>query len=323
MKRARILTALMGMAAIPLIIAACGGSVATASPDLSPTSTPTATPTTAAEPTDSNQLPSQETPIPANSGPSGPTNTRDGSGVGAPRPPGRSLPHRGAPWSPLSNTTPPSRSGISVTGRGEVTAVPDLAILNAGVEARAATVERARVQAAEAMDRIAQVLAARGISSGDVQTRFFNISPEYVWNDTKRQQELVGYRVSNQARVRIRDMGSVGPVIDEVAGAGGDLVRIQGIRFTVEDTGELESQAREKAIENLLAKAQQFAELTGVRLGKPVFLSESGGFAPRPQSFDARNFIEMAPAAAGAPTPISGGELTVTIMVQGTFSIIE
>ena len=210
-----------------------------------------------------------------------------------------------------------------MTGRGEVTAVPDLAILNAGVEASAATVERARVQAAEAMDRIAQVLAARGISSGGIQTRFFNISPEYVWNDTKRQQELVGYRVSNQAIVRIRDMGSVGPVIDEVAGAGGDLVRIQGIRFTVEDTGELESQAREKAIENLFAKAQQFAELTGVSLGKPVFLSESGGFAPRPQSFDARNFIEMAPAAAGAPTPISGGELTVTIMVQGTFSIIE
>ena len=172
--------------------------------------------------------------------------------------------------------------GIWVTGRGEVTTTPDLALLETGVEARAVTVAEANGEAARAMDRIMAVLKTRGIEEKDIQTRFFNISPEYVWNESKRRQELVGYIVTNQATVKIRNLGSVGPIIDEVATAGGDLVRIQGIRFTVEDTAAVESQAREKAVENLTTKAQQFAELTGVKLGRLVFLSESGGFTPVP-----------------------------------------
>ena len=209
--------------------------------------------------------------------------------------------------------------GIWVTGRGEVTTVPDLSVLEAGVEARAPTVGEANSQAAQAMDRIIQVLKARGIQDTDIQTRFFNISPEYVWNDTKRRQELVGYRVSNQATVKIRDVDSVGPIIDEVATTGGDLVRIQSVRFTVEDRKALETQAREKAVQVLMAKAEQFAKLTGVQLGRLVFLSESGGFTPRPVTIE-RAFAEAAPVAA-AVTPISVGELKVVVSLQGVFAI--
>ena len=209
--------------------------------------------------------------------------------------------------------------GIWVTGRGEVTTVPDLSILETGVEARAQTVSEANSQAAQAMDRIVQVLKARGIQDTDIQTRFFNISPEYVWNDTKRRQELVGYRVSNQATVKIRDVDSVGPIIDEVATTGGDLVRIQGVRFTVENREALETQAREKAVKALIAKAEQFAKLTGVQLGRLGFLSESGGFTPRPVTIQ-RAFAEAAPAAA-AVTPISVGELKVVVSLQGVFAI--
>jgi len=214
--------------------------------------------------------------------------------------------------------------GIWVTGQGEVTASPDLAIINAGVEARDSTVEAARSQAAQAMGRMVQALNARGIKSGDIQTRFFNISPEYVWNNARNRQELVGYIVNNQVTVRTRDIGNVGLIIDELAERGGDLVRIQGVSFTVENTEALESQAREKAVANLRAKAQQFAQLTGVQLGKPIFLSESGGFVPMVESYAFKALgARESVAALEPPTPISGGELTVTITVQGVFSIIE
>ena len=125
-----------------------------------------------------------------------------------------------------------------MSGVGEVSAVPDLAILTAGVEATAKTVQEARNQAAEAMDRMMQALTDQGVTAEEIQTRFFNISPEYIWNRTKEQQELVGYRVSNQISVKIRDLGSTGLIIDELAVAGGDLARIQGISFTVEDTND-------------------------------------------------------------------------------------
>ncbi len=222
--------------------------------------------------------------------------------------------------SPSVQYTANQQVGIWVTGRGEVTAAPDLVTLSVGVEARATTVQAARVQAAEVMDLMLQALEGRGIQGPDIQTQFFNISPEYVWNDRDRRQELVGYIVFNQTSVKIRDIDAAGLVIDEVAEAGGDLVRINSVRFGIEDTQALHSQARENAVADLMAKAQQFADLTNVTLGKLVFLSETGGSVPRVQNFDERAFAKAA-AAPIAPTSISGGELTVSITVQGVFSI--
>ena len=209
--------------------------------------------------------------------------------------------------------------GIWVMGVGEVTTSPDLAILSAGVEARAETVQEARNQAAEAMDRMMQALTERGITAEEIQTRFFNISPEYIWNRTKEQRELVGYRVNNQITVKIRDLESTGVIIDELAVAGGDLARIQGISFTVEDTKALVIEAREKAVASLLERAQQYADLTGVQLGRPVYISESGGFTPVINNFRDGAFLEA--AAAPIATPISGGESTIRVTVQGVFAI--
>ena len=223
---------------------------------------------------------------------------------------------------PVSSTIQYSTNqqvGIWVTGRGEVTTVPDLSILEAGVEARARSVGEAHSQAAQAMDLIVGILNTQGIEAKDIQTRFFNISPEYVWNDSKRRQELVGYMVTNQVTIKIRDLESVGQIIDEVAAAGGDLVRIQGIRFTVEDSEALETQARGKAVQALIAKAEQFAQLTGVQLGRLVFLNESGGFTPRPVTIQ-RAFAEAAPEPASV-TSISAGELKVVVSLQGVFAI--
>ena len=208
--------------------------------------------------------------------------------------------------------------GISVSGRGEVTTVPDLAVLNAGVEARADTVELARARAAQAMEQIMQVLEERAIEDRDIQTRFFNISPEYTFDRETGRQQLVGFRVNNQLSVRIRDLENLGVIVDGVAEAGGDLVRIQGINFAVEETEALETEAREAAINDLLRKAQQFAELTGVTLGSPIFLSESGGFVSRSVDVAVAAFAEAAPQPE---TPISAGELTVTVSVQGVFAI--
>ena len=208
--------------------------------------------------------------------------------------------------------------GISVSAQGEVTTVPDLAILDLGVEAKADTVELARSEAAVAMELVLQALKDRSIEDGDIQTRYFNIYPEYVWNDLEREQELSGYRVSNQVTIKIRDVENVGSVIDDSVEAGGDLIRVQSVRFTVDDRADFEAAARQKAVENLLAKANQLAEATGVVLGKPVSLVESGGFVPQFQSvFTDLAVAESAPKVA---TSINPGELEVTISVQGVFT---
>ena len=62
------------------------------------------------------------------------------------------------------------QSGIWVTGVGQMTAAPDIATINGGVEAVAKTVSEARSMAAEAMDALMKALTARGIEERDIQT---------------------------------------------------------------------------------------------------------------------------------------------------------
>ena len=266
--RGKLLLLMVGLAASALLVIVSFGG-ASASTDSQPVGNPTTSEPTAPVDTDPVSLPPESQIVTTEGGPSVPVVVAE-------------------PGSPSVQYTANQQVGIWVTGRGEVTALPDLVTLSVGVESRATTVQSARVQAAEAMDKMLEALEARGIQGPDVQTQFFNISPEYVWNDRDRRQELVGYIVTNQVSVKIRDLDSAGLVIDEVAEAGGDLVRINSVRFGIEDTTALQSQARENAVVDLMAKAQQFADLTNVTLGKLVFLSETGGVRPRVQSLDGR-----------------------------------
>ena len=227
-------------------------------------------------------------------------------------------------FSPLLQTGG-SQAGILVTGQGTVTLEPDLVLLNLGVESFAKTVAQARDEAARAMDAIVSALNNRGVENKDIQTRFFNISPQYEFIEVVEEgirthkQVVVGYRVNNSAAVKVRDLDAVGTIVDEVATAGGDATRINGISFTVEDPKPFMVQLREAAVGDALAKAQHFASLTGVSLGRLVFISESGGGQPVVRAFEEQAFAIA--AAAAPPTSISGGELELRMTVQALFGI--
>lgn len=207
-------------------------------------------------------------------------------------------------------------SGIWVTGEGRITVVPDVAILSLGVEAEAATVEKAMDEAAVAMDRVISILRANGVAEKDIQTRWFNIYPVRRWTDNG-QEILLGYRVTNTVTVKIRDIEATGGIIDAVAKAGGDLIRIQGVTFTVDDPSQYYVEARAEAVQDAIDKAQQLADLAGIQLGNPFYISEGGGFVPI-----YRDYGLMAAEGGSVPiTPISPGETEITLTVQMAFAI--
>ncbi len=135
----------------------------------------------------------------------------------------------------------------------------------------------------------------------------------------EREQVIVGYNVTNQLTVKVRDLDSVGEVIDEVTEAGGDLIRFQGVSFTIEDTEELQDQARADAVADLIEKAMRVAGLAGVELGRLVFITETG--SPIVARADVQKRVSFASSAA--PTPILAGEVDVVVTVQGGFEIRE
>ena len=218
--------------------------------------------------------------------------------------------------------------GIWVSGQGSVTVEPDLALLELGVEARADTVGAAREQAAAAMAAVVAALGRLGVADVDVQTRSFNIFPlsDYVeeTDEEGRQRArevLAGYRVSNLASVKVRDLELVGETIDAAAEAGGDAVRINGVRFTLEDTEPFTAALREDAFTDALAKAEHFASLAGVSLGKLVRIHEAGGPLPAGQDLAETGYDQPAADSASSPSPIGGGELELRMSVQAVFEI--
>ncbi len=207
------------------------------------------------------------------------------------------------------------QNGIWVTGTGEVTATPDVAILNLGVEAQAATVGEAQAQAAEAMDAVMDVLDNYGVAPRDIKTQYYSIYPVRRWDDGK--ETLIGYRVSNTVTVKIRQIEDSGGIIDAVTAAGGDYTRISSISFTVDDPSAYKVEARDKAMADAKAKAEQLAKLAGVTLGLPTYIAESGGYMPVLY----REFDMMEGAPSAATTPISPGETEISLTVQVVYSI--
>ena len=228
--------------------------------------------------------------------------------------------------SPSAFLAPGAGSGIFVTGQAIITAEPDLALLTIGVETRAETVAEARAEAANAMEDIVQAVNKHGLEDEDVQTQSFNIWPEYVYPEIGsgeirgNQPVLVGYTVRNTAIIKIRDIDAVGTIIDDVAGAGGDATRIEGIGFSIEDPEPFMTQLREEAVQDAKEKAEHLASLSDVSIGDLTFIAEVGGGAPTARTFSDEAFAADAFAPA-ATTPISGGELQLGLSVQAVFEI--
>jgi len=210
------------------------------------------------------------------------------------------------------------QEGIWVNGEGKVLAVPDVAILRLGIEAQEANVAEAQAQAAEAMDKVMAALKGEGVAEKDIQTQNFNIQKVTRWDDEKQQEVVIGYRVTNMVTAKIRNVAKAGAVIDAVATAGGDLTRIDSIGFTVDDPTAYYGEARQKAVADAKAKAEQLAELAGVKLGKPAYISESS-YMPGP--IYRQDIIEKA-AAPAVETPISPGEMEITLNVQLAYAIL-
>jgi uncharacterized protein YggE len=171
------------------------------------------------------------------------------------------------------------------------------------------------------MDRVIRALEDGGIAEKDIQTQFFNIFKVTRWDEERSQEIVIGYRVTNIVSAKIRDIDQAGPIIDAVAVAGGDLTRIDSISFSIEDPSAYHQEVREKAMADAKSKAEQLASLGGVKLGKPTYISE--GLQVSPPIYRQGLFDEALPAAAPPVTPISPGEMEITLTVQAVYAILN
>ena len=205
---------------------------------------------------------------------------------------------------------------VRVTGTGTVAGDPDVVVLSIGVLVERDSVKQARTDAAEAMAGVIESLKGNGLLDEDIQTQHFSIQQRFDY--IKGRREFRGYSVTNTVSAKIRDLNIVGNVIDNAAEAGGDLVQINSIQFTIEDPTTLKMQARVAAMQDAQAKAQTLATEGDVTLGKPISISESGDFyVPRAANLE----FAFADDAAAVDTPIQSGQLRISVTVNVIYEI--
>jgi uncharacterized protein YggE len=205
---------------------------------------------------------------------------------------------------------------ITVVGEGKVTLEPDIARVTIGVETVTDTVKDASDQNRAAVEAVLAALAEQGIAEEDIQTSGFSIFAERFGPEGPLAEGDVRYRVSNNVMVTIRDIDSVGTILDAAIEAGAN--NIYGVEFALDDPTVAESDARTAAIADAKAKAEELAQLTGLPLGAIISVSEIIGAGG---GFYAGNFAEQARAFGGGGTPITPGQLDLVMQLQVIYAI--
>ena len=205
---------------------------------------------------------------------------------------------------------------MTVKGTGEVSAVPDIAMVSAGVLSQAPTPSAAIAQNNTAVNKVLAAIKEFGIAATDVQTARFQLSPQFRRRrgpGADGQPEIAGYRVSNQVTVRLRALEKLGPLLDSLVANGAN--QLGGLRFDVAGREALLDTARKRAIADAKRRAALYAAELGASVGRALRVSEVGVPHPIPTRFRA---LESRAASA---IPVAPGEHTLSASVNILFEL--
>ena len=203
-------------------------------------------------------------------------------------------------------------SMFSVQGTGEVTAIPDTALLSLGVSKNASTVQNAQDQVNKIITQITTDMKNLGIEEKNIKTTNYSVNPNYDY--TGGSQRINGYIVNADVQVRIKPIDKANQAIDLATKAG--ATNVGNIQFVIDEAKqkELEEEARKLAIEEAKTKAQSISKVSGIRLGRLVDVQENGSGYQPPVMYNTALKVEDARGSAEAvpPTELNPGENKVT-----------
>ena len=204
---------------------------------------------------------------------------------------------------------------LDISATGEVTRVPDLAIISAGVQTLQPTATAAIEENAAKMERVRTSLRRAGIEDKDIQTSSISLNPEYQY-DQNRPPRLTGYRASNTVNVKFRDLKRTGAILDALVAEGANT--INGPNLTIDKPESALDEARAKAIANGRARAALYARALGMQVARLLSVSESGGYAVPPPM----PMVMMAQErGAAADTKIDPGTQQLQVTVSMSFEL--
>jgi uncharacterized protein YggE len=202
---------------------------------------------------------------------------------------------------------------VTVVGSGQVQGVPDTLTADVGIEFIAPDVTTAMNQTSERQQALIDALVDAGVDRKDISTTDVSLQPQYGGAEPNAVRTIVGYRAGNSISVKIRKLDSASRVLATIVGTGGDATRINSVRYSIEDDSQLVTDARARAFHDAKDRAQQYAELSGMHLGKIISISESSGATPPTRA--------PMPRAMAADVPLEPGQQTVSFTVTAIWEL--
>jgi uncharacterized protein YggE len=211
----------------------------------------------------------------------------------------------------VSQTTTEKKTTFDVGAEGKVTAIPDTAEINLGIQVNKTTVGEAQSQANQKIKQITEELKKIGIKDKYIKTVNYSVYPNY---DYQAGQKITGYNVNITLRIKVKDFQKINQTIDVGTAQGAN--QIGALSFTIDELKleELQTEARNQAIEKAQRKAKEIAQASGIKLGRLVNVSENiSNNSPVPLT--ARAMGVGGTSAEKADTQIQPGESEVTASV--------
>ena len=223
---------------------------------------------------------------------------------------------------------------ITITGHGEVQAVPNIANISFTIRKEAKTVKDAQTQVAEVETKALSSLKTNGILDADRKAESVSFNPKYdqvcilkgnveipcvavssLQNIISQTNKIVGYEAYETITVKIRNVDSVGKIVQDLGTVG--VTELSGPNFTVDKEDDFKIKARKEAIDDAQAKAKVLAKDLGIRLGKMTSFNESGNY---PMPMYAKTMATDSVAGSG-PAVLPVGENTISSDVTITYEI--
>jgi len=200
---------------------------------------------------------------------------------------------------------------VTVVGAGQVQGTPDTLTVNASIEFAAPDVSGAMNQTSERQQAVIDALVGSGIDRKDISTTQVSLQPQFAGGDSTA---IIGYRASNSIDVKIRKLDTASQALALIVSTGGDATRINSVNYAIEDDSQLVKDTRARAFNDAKDRAQQYAQLSGLDLGKVISITESGGATP-PTPLPSPRGAEM------AAVPLEPGQQTVRFSVTVIFEL--
>lgn len=202
---------------------------------------------------------------------------------------------------------------LSVSARGEARRVPDVATLSAGVVTQAADAGAALHANAAQMSRLMEAVRSAGIAERDIRTSGLGVAPQYRRGEGQAPA-ISGYEATNTISLKVRDIDSLGQVIDALVASGAN--QVHGPQFEIGEPEEAYDDARRTALETARARARLYADALGLRVRRIASISEGGGFMPPPMPMMAMRAMDSMESS-----PVSPGESTLSVTLEVVFEL--